>query len=396
MSSVVSFGTNTAAQRKRVMYFGTSVIYEGMPVCYDDSTINVLGIDTGASNAVSTTTTEGGQNEGKFLRVEDPITDNLGLFAGVVAHGPKVGTTGVATGVWLDIFIPNGAIVPVRAGVYCTTKKTILSVLNGVQYLGHPLSANVGRAVAIAEESYDRSTAGLVLAKLDPNMFLYQTAQDAALEAGVGATIPGASQHLNEVNIKSSHTAGYFTNFMIKTEFNGALTANGGAGIIGYVKLSATLTTNAQKYVRSILGQLDLTAGTIAGNNTHLFGVMGQVNGTPTAYTECSHTAAICGDLSLTVAPTTGNLEVMQLANNGAARLDQMVYMYGNSGASSGGADYIWRFDSLYFDGAVNTPIRDGGTGDTTLDTGGDWKKIRINIGGTAYWMVAMTDPSES
>ena len=45
MSSSVSFGTNTNAQRKRVMYFGTSTIYEGMPVCYDNSTTNVLGVD---------------------------------------------------------------------------------------------------------------------------------------------------------------------------------------------------------------------------------------------------------------------------------------------------------------------------------------------------------------
>jgi hypothetical protein len=128
MSSSVSFGTNVNAQRKRVYYFGTSTIYEGMPVCYDNSTTNVLEIDTGASNAVSTTTTEGGQNEGKFLRVENPNADNVGMFAGVVAHGvvahgPKVSTTGPA---WLDIFIPNGAVVPVRTDSNCIVALLLL------------------------------------------------------------------------------------------------------------------------------------------------------------------------------------------------------------------------------------------------------------------------------
>lgn len=235
MSSVVSFGTNTNAQRKRVMYVGTSVIYEGMPVCYDDSTTNVLGIDTGASNAVSTTTTEGGQNEGKFLRVENPDADNIGLFAGVVAHGPKVGTTGVAAGVWLDVFIPNGAIVPVRAGVACTTRRTVLSVISATQYLGHALSATQARPVAIAEETYDRSTAGLVLAKLDPNMFIYQDGTGDSLYVGVGATAAAASQIMNRINVSSAQTAGAFTAFEIKAALT-STAAPTGVGIALYTQ----------------------------------------------------------------------------------------------------------------------------------------------------------------
>jgi len=128
----IQYGTNVVeAQRKRVYYTETSTIYEGMPVCYEfDATTNILGYDKGAggnvdSQSTPTTTAEGNQNEGKFLRVEDPDDDNVHAFAGVVAGTSEAGKIGPR---WLDIYVANGAIVPVRTDQNCTVGRTILAV----------------------------------------------------------------------------------------------------------------------------------------------------------------------------------------------------------------------------------------------------------------------------
>lgn len=157
--SLVQFGTNIASIRKKTVNFynrsGSAVtVYEGMPVCYlFDTTNNILGINK-ETNVKGATTAEGYQNEGKFMLVELPYTDNLLWFAGVVAAGPWVGKS-VATlaDKWLDVYEPNGAIVPVRASVACTTGITILALETDSQELTQPLSANQGRPVAIAEET---------------------------------------------------------------------------------------------------------------------------------------------------------------------------------------------------------------------------------------------------
>lgn len=99
--ATASFATDVIRVVKKVYYEGTSTLYEGMPVCYNfNTTTNIAGIDPGNSSynidapresataAASTTTTEGYQSEGKFLRVENPSSDNTLYFAGVV-----VGTT---------------------------------------------------------------------------------------------------------------------------------------------------------------------------------------------------------------------------------------------------------------------------------------------------------------
>ena len=56
---------NQSADSKRVYYQGTSVIYEGMPLCYDyDSTTNLEGYDI--VDGAGSTTDEGHQNESKY------------------------------------------------------------------------------------------------------------------------------------------------------------------------------------------------------------------------------------------------------------------------------------------------------------------------------------------
>ena len=80
----------TAAVKKRVLYTDTSVIYEGMPLCYDyDSTTNIDGYDI--VDGEGATTDESHQNEGKYVRVTDPEDNALMHFAGVVAGVDKQG-----------------------------------------------------------------------------------------------------------------------------------------------------------------------------------------------------------------------------------------------------------------------------------------------------------------
>ena len=199
---------NPRAHAVRVYYFGTSTIYEGMPVCYDNSTTNWFGgsvADTGEVTA-TTTTAEGSQNEGKYIRVENPNADNVSLFAGVVKRGGWVGTTGPSV---LDIYVPNGAVVPVRTDSNCLIDQTILAITTGSQELGVPLATD-SRPVAIARETVDRGTAGIVLAELCPEKFLYQDMGGTALSVDDASTTTNTTVNNIKLNFlgSSNHQRG--------------------------------------------------------------------------------------------------------------------------------------------------------------------------------------------
>lgn len=220
-SGGTSFGTNTNAQRKRVYFTGATAVYEGMPVCYDDSTTNVLGVDR-YDSSTSTTTTEGYLNEGRFLRVEIPASDNVDRFAGIVASGPKVGTTGPC---WLDIFIPNGAVVPVRTDVACTKDVTVLAIESGEEELGVPVDGT--RPVAVARETLSSTSNRLILAELNPDKFICQVSRSTALNLGAGSS----DKILNRINVTSAQTAGRLTALEIKAEATStASSMSGGCG----------------------------------------------------------------------------------------------------------------------------------------------------------------------
>ena len=163
--SFSQFGTNANRRRKKVYYEGTDTIREGMPVAYNnDTTSNILGVDTGVDPQVkSATTTAGGQNEGKFQRVELVTVANKGFLAGFVAGGSYDGIAGPR---WIDINVPNGSIIPVR------TDKSITELDKLYLEAGQQTLVNDNTAmpcVAVAMETIDRSSvAGTVLAKVDP------------------------------------------------------------------------------------------------------------------------------------------------------------------------------------------------------------------------------------
>jgi len=378
---------------------GSATIYEGMPLCYNwDTTTNWFGgsVSDGAVTA-STTTLEATANESRYIRVELPDAGNIHAFAGVVKKGGWCGKSDARV---VDIYVPNGAIVPVRAGVATTVGRTVLSVISSVQYLGHALSGSAARPVAVAMATNAAlSTAGLVLAKLDDNMFLYQTNQAATLYSGVGATAASASQCLNIIDVESAHTGGFFSNFIVKSTLSGALAAaGGGASIIGYINQSGNITTGC--YVRPILGQLNLGGGTINSGSAQLCGVMAQLSGAATI-TACSHVAALWCDSQIGDAsePTAGELSMARFSNNGDATLTQFLHFYGNTAITpgKGGVKFFMSLDICQAAAdELNACVIGGGTGDTTITTGATWKKIRIEIDGTQYWLIACSDPAES
>jgi len=203
---------NPRAHRIRLYYTESSTIYEGMPVCYEfDATTNWFGgsVSNGEVTA-STTTSEGSHNEGKYIRVEDVDADNIHAFAGIVTKGGWCGKTGPRA---LDVYVPNGAIVPVRCDQNCTVGKTILAIHTGETHLTAPFEAS-GRPVAVAWETVDTATTtGLCLAKLDPNMFIYQKGDAAALEVDdedTGNIMP------NQIWVGTRQASGLFSALQIK------------------------------------------------------------------------------------------------------------------------------------------------------------------------------------
>jgi len=137
---------------KRVLYEGTAVIYEGMALCYNqDSVLNM--------NDVSAI--EGTQNPGKWTRVEVAKAANMPFFAGVVSGSAYAGKTGPR---WLDIAVPNGAIVACRGTESFTIGDDVYIAAADYEVTNVP---QAGGKIGVAMETIDRSgTEGLVLVKL--------------------------------------------------------------------------------------------------------------------------------------------------------------------------------------------------------------------------------------
>jgi len=260
---------NPRAHRVRVYYEGDEdTIYEGAPLCYNfNTTENWFGgsVSDGVITA-SGTTAEGSQNEGKYIRVTNPIVisttsgtpanrsktitgstsdfdelqvgmfvnitgtdvtngtykvtdvsrstesavtnsdvtldmtaatgttadvtvelNNFVFFAGVVTKGGWCGKTGPKV---LDIYVPNEAIVPIRAYVDCNDKD-VLYLVNGANYVNK--TALSGALVAVAAEDYNRATtAGLILARLVPPANIAGaalTAYSAGGDSGLASTV---------------------------------------------------------------------------------------------------------------------------------------------------------------------------------------------------------------
>jgi hypothetical protein len=374
--SNVQFGTNAGSiRKKRVYYTESSTIYEGMPVCYEfDATTNVLGYDKAAGGDVRdqstpTTTAEGNQNEGKFLRVEDPDADNIATFAGVVVNGGYVGKTGPK---WVDIYEPNGSIVPVRTDLNCTVGRTILAVESASQELTVPLAASTARPVALAMETVDRSTdSGIVLAKLSEDMFIYQTGDGTSVLLDDDAT---AAETMNTINLNFAGTGGPKRGLYAVGEIAGA-----GHSLYGMWKFRTYLNAAAASTVHGVCANLHIKdSGTLTRTS-------GTVNSAlyVTVETEVSSTAPTLsgGDLC--------GISLEYYVDESTAAPANAYALYCHAGT------YNW--DGLLW-------IRNAGdcgdsamTGDHTFDTADKCIPVLIGnyTGGTTYYIPLMNNKGD-
>lgn len=242
--SIFNTAGNPRAHRVRVYYEGTDTIVQGMPLCYNhDTTTNWFGgsvARTPAANAgevtESSTTAEGSQNEGKYIRVENPSAANARFFAGVVAPGSWAGTSGPKE---LDIYIPNGATVPVR------TDRSV--TINDKMYLEHGQltlinAVGSGEAVGFFDETIDRSsTAGLALARLErPAMADFPA--PSTLGIGLSPTLWQGAPSDAELS-SPGNAIGYFNDFMDEVDATTGdgwtLTQSNSTGVIAVEAVAA-------------------------------------------------------------------------------------------------------------------------------------------------------------
>ena len=181
--------------------------------------------------------------------------DNISAFAGVVARGGWVGKTGPRV---IDIYVPNGAVVPVRNDQNCVLGKTILAVHTNEQHLTAP-HRNYALPVAIAWETVDTATTtGLVLAKLDSRIFIRQEGDAGVLEIDDEDTTSDIV--VNRMKVKSLQTGGQFTVLHIQAE------SAAGAGTINQrgmaLKTEAILSATNAASVHANTMALEITGGT--------------------------------------------------------------------------------------------------------------------------------------
>lgn len=323
---LTSFGTNIGIARiKRVYYTESSTIYEGMPVCYEfDATINVLGYDKGAGGRVDcqsspTTTAEGNQNEGKYLRVEDVDDDNVCAFAGVVAGTSDAGKIGPR---WLDVYIPNGAVVPVRTNQNCTVGKTILAIHTAEQALTAPFEA-AGRAVAVAWETVDRSggtSDGICLAKLSDTMFIYQKGDGVRLEVDDEDT---GNMMVNQIIVGTSQASGLFSALQIKAYQTAGNAESWDYGLALNVSgdfAAGTINNNA-----NVSGHwLNLGAVTITGGSRVSALRAGIYEGGNCVFTNCGVLSPLSLAVQVATDPGTGFCQIY-CRNDGAQAIDAFI-----------------------------------------------------------------------
>lgn len=317
--STPTWGLDPKARRISVYYTGSNTIYEGMPVCYEfDTTTNWMGVDgskvdftttASTSGLESTTTAEGNQNEGKFIRVQDPDADNIQAFAGVVAGADHAGETGPIA---LDIYIPNGAIVPVRTDLNCTVGRTVLAVHTAEQMLTSP-HHSAARPIAVAWETVDRSLiTGIVLAKLDPSLFLYQKGDAAAII--VDDQDATSALTLNHINATFANTSGINCALWVQATTTGGGGGGNGYGLAAYFEADVSATPVASQ-CPGVGIWMNLTGGTV----DYAWPLEVGLYETGSTVTSSANVAVISLTSQVASTVNAGHQTWMYLQNNGVA-----------------------------------------------------------------------------
>lgn len=402
---LVSFGTESGARRKRVKYVnasGSSVtLNQGEPMCYNqDVTTNILGYSDSEGGGVDcqttpTTTGEGYQNEAKFLQVENPASGNTMWFAGPICPGSWCGTA-VANGAekWIEVYVPNGAIVPIRTSKSCTIGDTVgiaedSRTFDAVTGDGDPLP------VAMVEETVDRSsTNGLVLAKLFP------TGQQITATSAYFAPVRSSATSGREYGVKISGDS-FFTGTTAAQSYLLELTGDKesittGDGYSAYLHISGSnYAANDSSYTYrglncSISNRSGGTLGQMYGGNIAISLKSGSGN-----LTEAVALQVDAQDLTAGTKTKFGGLDVA-LNREGTAATEEFGMRLRTRGTINTAVNTVFRVDKDATDhGFVNLFNIEADavdyaacTGDVTV-TSSD-KVIPIVLGGTTYYLIAV------
>lgn len=304
---------------------------------------------------------EGNQTyNGRLLIVEQATTTNMHRLAGIVK---SLGPEGGADGDTIEIYVANGAIVPVWTNENCVARQTILGAVGGSYIMQGPLygaSGTRGHAFAVAQETVDRSaTAGFVWASIDKSLFINQ---------GYGVT---DSQHLkvpaetadtlvNRRFIDSLQTGGVFTVHRTRCMLEG--NANGGCpnGAV-WIDIAQKSTSNTGDIVAlKVVGGMRTTAGqtNVLSSGTKAVGILASCSVPGTDNTVTGDMYALWCDIGSAV--TLGGIMAQMRFSN------TMLH----------NPDY-W-FDSPANTGVAFVATAKSGDGDGS---------IKVRIGGTDYWI---------
>lgn len=365
---------DTIAEVKKVVWrpvTASTVIKVGQPVCYnsdlaanvkEETTARASG-DLGGGGV--TTFAEGAQTyNARFLIVEEPLTANLEEFAGVVKSlGPEGGKDGDT----IEIYLPNGAVVPCYCEIDADVNVSVFGIADGEADFVEP-----GTPVGLAVETIDRSSVdGLCWARIDPKIF---NTQRSLTNNGLTGCV------MNTIQNTYANTSGTACGLLVQTVASGVLAAaHNEWSILSYLGVTGGIT--AAGYSRAVLAQLVL-GGTINSGGAVACALHAQIGGTVTN-TEMQRAAAGIFEYALSENPNTGDADVIFLYANGAEDVDSYVHMWGDGEK----ANVIWKFSGC---GGLSTSvlIKKMGTGGMWTNTG-TWMQIPIDINGTTYYIPA-------
>lgn len=357
---------NPVAHSIRLYYEGDSTIYEGMPLCYNyDTTTNWFGgtVTDGAVTATNTTA-EGAQNEGKYIRVEDVGNDGIMSLAGVVKRGGWCGKTGPRV---VDVYVPNGAIVPVRSGIATTRMCTVFGIQSGSDAFETAIYGTRSANCAIAMETVDRATdEGLCLAQLFSPLAFNKGSQDHDYEAfKVGVGLEAGDLNFMKEYVQINSTGGTFKTRWWETDIvtDGVGCPYGGV-ISSTLRLFAASKAQGSDVVNTYINtQLD-TAATIAAG-VELKNLYLRLNGAAGVLTDADSVSNIYMENGFPV----GTLRNYQIYS------------------TTGGADNL---DAFLACAAINNISAIAMTGDHAFDTS-DYC-MRVSIANVIYYIPLMNN----
>jgi len=360
---------DTVAEVKRVVFrpaTASDVLKVGDSVCYNwDLAADYDERTTNPVNSGGTTYAEGAQTyNARFLIVEKPDSENLQNYAGVVkALGSKTGADGDV----IEIYIPNGAVVPVMAGIYCYKGVTVLAAQDGSYSLENPVYGSAFACVAIAMETVDRTTDGLVWARLlGPNYFSNGN-YDIPLRTGDGVATGTARVFERDISFRGLASQVQATVF--RTRLKGATSYADNGGVLA-----------CELYVE---GADDAPAGNIWATHTNLLLDPGCTLGAILAGAIKCAVTEVAGSGSTKTSAYVAPLQCLTAMDDEHActYLSQIQFI-------AMGTD---KPDGLFYAQTADAIASYVSTGDAPALNTGDLM-IPINVAGTTYYLVGLAD----